>query len=390
LKSGSYKYFNFNSLVPIPSVLDRYIVAELLPPFLFGVGAFSSVGVAVGSVFNLVQKVVESGLPLAIASKVFLLNLPYFIVLAFPMSTLFATLLTYTRLSSDSEVIALRSCGLSIYRLVLPALIMSFVVTGITFVFNERVVPAANYEANLTLARALKIKEPSFQQQNIFYPEYKEVQHLDGSKENIISRLFYADQFDGHQMKGLTILDRSQSGLNQIMVAKSARWNPVENAWEFFNGTIYLVDPDSSSRNILRFEHQQLQLPRTPVDLAQTKQNYGEINIAQAQEQLKIARLRGDDKKIRQLQVHIQEKIAFPFVCLVFGLVGAALGIRPQRTGQATSFGISVVVMFTYYLLNFISIALGSAGIFSPLMSAWLPTMFGFGAGGLLLMRTAR
>ncbi len=390
MKSGSYKYFNFNSLVPIPSVLDRYIVAELLPPFLFGVGAFSSVGVAVGSVFNLVQKVVESGLPLAIASKVFLLNLPYFIVLAFPMSTLFATLLTYTRLSSDSEVIALRSCGLSIYRLVLPALIMSFVVTGITFVFNERVVPAANYEANLTLARALKIKEPSFQQQNIFYPEYKEVQHLDGSKENIISRLFYADQFDGHQMKGLTILDRSQSGLNQIMVAKSARWNPVENAWEFFNGTIYLVDPDSSSRNILRFEHQQLQLPRTPVDLAQTKQNYGEINIAQAQEQLKIARLRGDDKKIRQLQVHIQEKIAFPFVCLVFGLVGAALGIRPQRTGQATSFGISVVVMFTYYLLNFISIALGSAGIFSPLMSAWLPTMFGFGAGGLLLMRTAR
>ncbi len=390
MKSGSYKYFNLNSPFPIPSVLDRYIVAELLPPFLFGVGAFSSVGVAVGSVFDLVQKVVESGLPLAIASKVFLLNLPYFIVLAFPMSTLFATLLTYTRLSSDSELIALRSCGLSIYRLVLPALIISFVVSGITFVFNERVVPAANYEANLTLARALKIKEPSFQQRNIFYPEYKQVQHLDGSKENIISRLLYADQFDGQQMKGLTILDRSQPGLNQIMVAKSARWNPVENAWEFFNGTIYLVDPDSSNRNILRFEHQQLQLPRTPVDLAQTKQNYGEINIDQAQEQLKIARLRGDEKKIRQLQVHIQEKIAFPFVCLVFGLVGAALGIRPQRAGQATSFGISVVVMFTYYLLNFISIALGSAGIFSPLMSAWLPTMFGFGAGGLLLMRTAR
>jgi len=391
MTSGSYKFFKFfNRLIPIPSVMDRYIATELILPFLFGVGAFSSVGVAVGAVIDLVRKVVESGLPLAAALNVFWLNLPYFIVLAIPMSTLFAVLMTYSRLSSDSELIALRSFGVSIYRLVLPALILSFIVTGITFVFNEQVVPVANHQANLILERALKKEKPAFLQHNIFYPEYQEVKQPDGSKVNVLLRLFYADQFDGQRMKDLTIVARSQEGLKQIVVAKSAMWNPVQKTWDFFNGTIYSVAPDSSFRNILQFEHQQLYLPRAPLDLALNSLHYGEMNIAQAQKYLEIARLTSDNKKIRQLKVHIQEKIAFPFVCVVFGLVGAALGTKPQRAGQATSFGVSVVVIFAYYIFNFMSNALGSAGFLSPLMSAWLPTLFGFGAGGLLLMRTAR
>ena len=389
MTSGSF-FKSLNPLLPMPSVMDRYIAAELLLPFVFGVGAFSSVGLAVDTLFDLVRKVMESGLPPSVALNVFLLKLPYFIVLAFPMSTLFATLMTYSRLSSDSELIALLASGVSIYRVVLPAVILSFVVTGMTFLFNEQVVPAANYQASRILEVALKREKPAFQDQNIFYPEYREVKQPDGGKAKILTRLFYADQFDGRRMKGLTIVERSQEGLNQIVVSDSAKWNPAQNIWDFFNGTIYLVAPDSSFRNILQFNHQQLQLPRTPLDLAAKSRDYGEMNIAQARKHLDIVSLSGDDHKIRKLQVRIQEKIALPFVCVVFGLVGAALGSRPQRTGRATSFGVSVIVIFTYYLLGFISSALGVAGIFSPLMSAWLPTVFGFGAGGLILMRGAR
>jgi lipopolysaccharide export system permease protein len=390
MTSGSYNFKSLNLRLPMPSLMDRYIAAELLLPFLFGVGVFSSVVVAANTVFELVRKVVESGLPVAIALNIFLLKLPEVIVWAFPMSTLLAALMTYSRLSSDSELIALRSCGMSIYRLVLPAVILSFVVTGITFLFNEQVVPAANYQAGLTLDRALKEEKLAFQEQNIFYPEYREVKQSDGTKTKILTRLFYADQFDGQRMKGLTIVDRSQAGLNQIVVSDSAMWNTAQNTWDFFNGTIYLVAPDSSYRNILRFDHQQLQLPRTPLDVAAKRRDYGEMNIAQAREQLEIVRLSGDEQKIRKLKVRIQGKMALPFVCVVFGLVGAALGTTPQRTGRATGFGISVVVIFSYYLLNFISDALGVAGILSPWMSAWLPSVVGLGAGGFLLMRAAK
>lgn len=389
--TANYKFFkSFNLLLPRPALLDRYITAELLPPFLFGVGAFSSVLVAIGTIFELVRKVVESGLPITIAINIFLLKLPSFIVLALPMSTLLATLITYSRLSSDSELIALRSCGVSIYRLVLPAVLLSFVVLGMTFLFNEQIVPAANYQATMTMDKALKSEKPKFREQNIYYPEYQQVMQADGSKAKILTRLFYADQFDGQRMRGLTIIDRSREGLNQIVVSDSAAWNYEQNSWDFFNGTIYLVSPDSSYRNIVRFEHQKLQLPRTPLDLAAKVRDSDEMNIAEVKQQLEIARLSGDDNKIRRYQLRIQEKIAFPFICIVFGLVGATLGTNPQRKGRATSFGISVVVIFGYYLLLFMSDALGLVGVFSPWVAAWLPNIFGFGAAVLLLTRAAR
>ncbi len=387
----SYSPKPFNLLRPLPAIMDRYIAVELIPPFFFGLGAFSSVGVAIGSLFDLMRKVTEARLPMTIAAKVFLLQTPYFIVYAFPMAVLLATLITYSRLSSDSEFIALRSCGLSVFRLVLPAIILSFVVTGITFIFDEQIVPAANYEAALTLDRALHQKEPSFQDANIMYPEYRNVKRSDGSQTSTLTRLFYADRFDGQAFHALTILDRSQPGLEQIIEAESATWNPAANYWDFYNGTIYLVAPDSSYRNILRFKHQKLDLPKAPLELAeQQSRDYNEMNIAQAQKQLKIVRMSRDEKKIRKLIIRIQQKIAIPFACVIFCLLGATLGTRPQRTNRATGFGISVLVILTYYLLMSIGDALGLSGVVLPWMAAWLPNIFGFGAAGWLLFQATR
>jgi lipopolysaccharide export system permease protein len=388
MKSG--KSQSLFSMIPGVSIMDRYIVTELMLPFLFGVGAFSSLGVAVGTLFDLVRKITDSGLPLGIALQVMMLQFPRFVSYAFPMSTLLAALMAYSRLSSDSELVALRSCGISIYRLVAPGVVLSLFITGMTFLFNELVVPAANYQATVTLEKALKQEKPSFQENNIFYPEYGEVTQPNGKKSKILKRLFYADQFDGERMKGLTILDWSQQGLNQIVTSESAVWNPTQSTWDFFNGTIYLISPDASYRNILRFENQQLKLPRAPLDLAGKDRDSDEMNIAQIQDRMEIARVSNDTKKLRKFKLRIQQKIAFPFVCLVFGLVGASLGTRPQRTGRATSFGISVLIIFAYYLLGFITEQLGLSSILSPFMAAWLPNLFGLAAGALLLFRAAR
>jgi len=378
------------SLIPGLSVMDRYIIAELLPPFLFGVGAFSSVAFAIGTLFDLMRKITESGLPMTIATQVMLLQLPQFIAYAFPMSMLLAALMAYSRLSSDSELIALRACGVSVYRLVVPAVVLSLVVTAMTFVLSEFVVPAANYQASMTLEKALNEEKPTFQENNIFYPEYGDIKQPDGTKSKGLKRLFYADKFDGQRMKRLTILDWSQQGLNQIVTADSAVWNPMESTWDFFNGTIYVVSPDASYRNILRFENQQLKLPRAPLDLASKDRDSAQMNIAQIKERMEIVRVGDDTKKIRRYELRIQQKLAFPFACMVLGVVGAALGTRPQRTGRATSFGICVVVIFVYYSLIVATEALGLSGIISPFMGGWLPDLFGFAAGGWLLFRSAR
>lgn len=376
-------------LVPRLSLLDRYIAGELIAPFLFGVGAFSAVLISIGAIFELVREVAESGLQVGIAVQVLVLRSPQFLVYSFPMSMLLATLMTYSRLSSDSEITALRSTGISVYRLVAPAIALSLAVTGMTFLFNELFVPAANYQAEITLDRALEREKPPFRQDNILYTEYDDIEQPDGHRQDVLVRFFYAERFDGEQMRRLTVVDRSRVGVGQIITADRATWNPRENKWDFYDGAIYLIASDSSYRDIVRFQHKTLQLPRTPFDIANRDRDYGEMNIAQALDYLERLQAGNNARKTRKLRVRINQKVAFPFICLVFGLAGAALGTSPRQTARATSFGISVMVIFGYYLLAFITGAMGQVGIFSPFLAAWIPNFLGFGIGGWLLWRSA-
>ncbi len=359
-------------------------------PFLFGVAAFSSVGLAAGALFELIRYVTESGLDFKIAIEILVLKLPNFVAWALPMSTLLATLMVYNRLANDSELIALRSCGVSIYRLVLPAIVMSILITGMTFAFHEVVVPAANYQSTITLDKALKRDRPAFKQRDILHQEFQNITRPDGNTEEVLARIFYAKRFDGQTMNGLTILDFSQSELSQVISAEKAAWNYDKGRWDFYNGTVYLVAPDGSYRSIVRFVHQELQLSRTPLDLAMQGRDYDEMNIAQSLDYLKLIRESRDERKIRKLEVRIQQRYAFPFICVVFGVAGAALGTRTSRTSQATGFGISVIVIFAYYIMAFVANAMGLTGALSPFWAAWLPTVIGLGMGGLLLVRASQ
>jgi lipopolysaccharide export system permease protein len=376
--------------LPRLSVMDRYLCVELFLPFVFGMGLFTSLALSIGTLFDLVRRVTESGLPLMIAVKILFLKMPEFIVLAFPMSMLLSSLMAYSRLSSDSELIALRSIGVSIYRLVVPALLFGLIVTGVAFVFNDRITPAASYEALATLEQAVNQDQPPRQEQNIIYPEYGKVKSPDGNEQTILTRLFYAEEFNGKEMSGLTILDRTQVGVNQVLTAERASWNIAENTWDFYDGTVYLIAPDGSYRNIVRFKHQQLALPRAPLDLASRERKDGEMTIAQSKRYLEMLKLSGDDKKVRKLEVRIQRKYALPFVCFVFGLIGAAIGVRPQNTNKATSFGICVGLIFFYYLLSFISESMGIWGVLDPFLAAWIPNFLGLMAGTLLLVQSAQ
>ncbi len=373
-----------------PAVIDRYIFAELIFPFLFGVGAFSSLGVSVGALFDLIRRVSEYNLPLTGAFEIVLLKLPEFISYSFPMSILLATLMTYSRLSSDSELIAMKSCGISIYRILVPAIVLSLLVTGLNFAFNEVIVPASNYRASTRLEQITgEERWAAFQEENILYQEYQDI--IGDGKDEVLTRLFYARRFDGNQMYGLTVLDFTQERLNQVISAKSAVWNRPQQTWDFFEGTIYLIDEDGSYSNILRFNQQQIKLPRTPLDIASNeRRDPDEMNLQESWEQVELLKQKGSQVRIRRLLIRIHEKYALPFACLIFGVVGAALGSRLSRTGRGVSFAISIVIIFGYYLIYSVCSAMTYADVFSPVVGAWLPNLLGFAVAGFFMMRAAR
>ncbi|MCS7225484.1 MAG: LptF/LptG family permease [Gloeomargarita sp. SKYB31] len=363
-------------------LLDRYLLRLFIGPFVFGIGAFGSIGLSVGALFETVRRVVESGLPLPIAFQVLALKAPYFIGLAFPMATLLTTLLTYSRLSANSELIALRACGVPARRWVVPALIFSVVTTGLTFVFNEAVVPVTNYQATVVVRQALDQDRPRVERRNIIYQEF------DQATGKELERLFYASRFDGRYMRGLTVLDFSQEGLQQILTAETGFWNAERKAWEFHNGTIYLVAHDGSYRNIIQFKKQEITLPKAPFDLATQRRTPEEMGFWEARRYLKILEGSGNLARIREWQVRIQQKMAIPFICLVMGVVGAALGSLPHRSSSGWAFGLSVVIIFIYYLLMFIGDVMSQAGMIAPVIGAWFPNVLGL-LTGLYLLRKA-
>lgn len=383
------KKSSFLGKLPRISIMDRYLGAEMTAPFLFGVGSFTSIALAIGSLFELVRLITDAGLNVFTAMQIFALRLPGFMVYSFPMSVLLATLITYSRLSADGEVTALRSCGISVYRLIVPAIVLSFCVSGLTFAFNEAIVPSANWHAKNALRVALNQENPQFKTRDIFYQQYGDIDNPDGTKDNGLVRIFYARRFDGSQMIDLTVLDFSQGKLQQILSANSAVWLPEQNAWKFNQGTTYLVDPAGSYRSILKFDQQELQLPRAPLDLAQEQRSSEEMNISDLSRYVVLVRQSGNAKEVRKLEVRLQQQYALPFVCVVFALVGAPLGMRPQRTSAARGFGVSVLIIFAYYLLLFICGALGQVEILSPLLAGWMPNLICLSVGLFLLSRVS-
>ena len=371
-------------------LLDRWLIAELISPLLFAVAAFTVVSLSVGVMFELVRKIVESGLPVLIAVQVLLQRLPSFLVISFPMATLMATLLAYSRLSANSELTALRSVGVTATRMIIPALALALVMSSLTFVFNDVVVPRSNRSAEITLRRALGKSIATEKGDNIVYSRFGSVERPDGSSSKGLLQLFYANRFLDGTMTGVTVLDFSRVGFTQLLVAKSANWNEQEAKWEFLNGQILTLTPSGSTTSA-DFDRYLYPLSAAPIRIAKLPKDANNMTVAEALQAEKLLQNAGDVKEARRLQVRIQEKFTLPMACLVFGLIGASLGAKPNsRTSRSQGFGISVVLILVYYVLSFSFSSLGVKGTLPPLLAAWSPVLISLAGGGFLLRQASR
>jgi lipopolysaccharide export system permease protein len=374
-------------------LMDRWLASELLGPLLFGVAAFTAVSLSVGVVFELVRKVAEAGLSPLVAMQVLGLRLPGFLVLSFPMATLMATLLAFSRLSSSSELTALRSIGVPTWRMVLPALVVAALMTVLTFVFNDVIVPSANLAAADRLDAALGRSVAAERGDNVVYSRYAEITTVDEKgrerSSNDLAQLFYARRFREGRMYEVTLLDFTKGGHQQMLIAKTGVWNDARSMWEFRDGRIVDIDNHNSRTTSADFDRYFYPFTKAPLDVGKLPSDAAQMTVAQALRAEALLEQSGDRKEARRLRVRIQEKFAFPAICLVFGLIGSSLGVRPNaRTSRSQGFGISVLLIFGYYLMSFIFSSLGIKGTLLPFFAAWLPVFVGL-AGGFVLLRQA-
>lgn len=372
------------------ALIDRWLLQELVGPLLFGIAAFTAVSLSVGVVFELVRRIAESGLPVFTAIQVLILRLPGFLVLAFPMATLMATLLAYSRLSGSSELTALRSLGVRTWRIVAPALALSLLMSLLTFAFNDLVVPRTNLMATQALESALGKALTNERGDNILYSRFGRIEIDEGETKRALTHLFYSRMFRRGEMIDVTLLDFSRTGQRQMLTAKRGKWNEKQAMWEFFDGRVVSLDEKTGATTSAAFDRYFYPLTRDVLDVAKLPTDASTMTVGQALRAERLLNESGNRKEARRIRVRIQEKFAFPAICLVFGLIGSSLGVRPHaRTSRSQGFGISVLLIFGYYLMSFIFSSLGLTGALTPFLSAWLPVFIGLSAGTYLLRRSS-
>ncbi len=387
LKRFQQSFLSKWRLLPL---LDRWLLGELIPPLLFAIAAFTVVSLSVGVMFDLVRQIVESGLSAQIALQVLILRLPGFLVISFPMAMLMATLLAYSRLSANSELKALRSVGVSTNRIIAPALSLALLITGLTFIFNDSIVPQANRNAELILNRSIGKAVATEIGEDIIYSRKGLItDSLTDKKRRGLTHLFYAWKFKNDEMKEITMVDFSRLGFTQLVVAKTATWNEVQGMWDFRNGKIVTLSSDGTS-NTAEFERYLYPLDQGPTRIAELPTDANDMTVLEAFRAERLYTETGNIKEARRMQVRIQEKFTLPMACLVFGLIGSSLGAKPNtRTSRSQGFGISVVLILVYYVLSFSFSSLGVKGTLSPVVAAWTPVVISILGGSVLLKQAS-
>ena len=374
-------------------IIDRWLLGQLIPPLLFAISAFTVVSLSVGVMFDLIRKIVEFGLPISLAIQVMFLKLPGFLVLSFPMSVLLSTLLAYGKLSANSEILALRSLGIKTSRLIIPALILSLFMTGLTFYFNNSLVPLTNNYSEALLRDGLGKSVSIERGHDIFfkgYGSYTDLKTNESTERNtFLNQIFFSRVVEDNVMKNVTVLDFSKLGYKQILSANQGVFDAKKSAWIFSDGRLITLDEDGRTTSI-GFEKYVYPLGDGPLKVSKIPDDANKMTLNQAFAAKKLYEETGNAREARKMSVRIQEKFTLPCACLVFGLIGSSLGSKPNlRSSKSQGFGLSVILILFYYILSFVSSSLGVKGTLTPFLSAWLPVLISFLAGFYLLKKAS-
>ena len=381
-----------NYLLRSISLIDKWLIGQLIPPLIFSIAAFTVVSLSVGVMFDLIRKIVEFGLPFSLALKILFLKLPGFLVLSFPMSVLLSTLLTYGKLSSNSELLALKSIGIKPSRFIVPALIISIFMTGLTFFFNDSLVPYSNRLAEISMREGLGKSTVIEKGNDVFFPGYGSLidptTNKPTERNTYLTQIFFSRVVENKIMKNVTLLDFSRIGSKQVLSAETASFDNDNGGWTFNNGQIvYFTDNNQTS--IINFEQYFYPLGNGPLQISEISNDANDMTVAEAVAAKNIYENSGNLKEARKMKVRIQEKFTLPCACIVFGLIGSSLGSKSNlRSSKSQGFGLSVILILIYYVISFLFSSFGVKGILIPFISAWGPIIISM-FGGLFLLRRA-
>lgn len=359
-------------------VLDRYILREMAGPLLSGILAFTGLFLSVDLV-QIVRMTTEYGAPLTTTLELFALRLPQVVVYTFPMAVLLAVLLSLSRLSSSSEIVAMQAGTVSFYRMVAPVIVVGLLVTVASLAIEEWVVPAANYEYRRVVTEDVRGGQLPTVTRNVILKEYQ---------SGLLRGFLYASRYDGSAriMHDVTIVEMQNGRPVKTTFATRVLWEG--DTWLMEDGIIHMHDGEPGVTVDFRQGRQPISIGYRPEQVMQAQKSPEEMTIRELRDHIAVLNARADDVREHLLQLHL--KFAIPAASLIFALLAAPLGVQSHRSATSVGFGMSILVIFAYYILMTIGTALAESGQIHPVLGAWLQNIVLAVVGVVLMWRAAK
>jgi lipopolysaccharide export system permease protein len=344
------------------TILDRYVALQVLGPFALGVVVLTFALVS-GRMLKLTDMIVNHGVTLPEVARLFAYVMPGFLELTFPMALLIGVLLGFGRMSSDHEMTAARSCGVSLYRLAVPVMIISLIVYAVSSWFAFSVRPRSMTKLSDQLYQLSRTRTSAGLQEKIFNRDFgglaiyvDKISDTDGNLRGVL----ISDARDRHQPT--TIIAR------RGIILPDDRTQSV--TLRLFNGSVFGVGADDSTSNITHFRIYDISIrPRdvlTYRDRDPMEMSWRELNQT-------IDEARAAGKPDLEAERERASKFTIPFATPLFALLGIALGLKPARGGHSERFGVSVAAFFIYYALMRVGQTMAENGIANPFVAMSVP-----------------
>lgn len=314
-----------------------------------------------------------------------LLKIPMIIHLMTPIAVLIGTLISIGRLSQLSEITAMRACGVSIYRLAKPILIVATFLTLINFILGESLVPWATKKVDQIYQLDIKKK--------LEKGAYSKADFWHRSENKLIKVALYDSK--NSELRGINIyeLDNNFDFIRRID-SNLAKWEGERIGW-VLNGVVESSALVNESQNIAsdrsfiinKFDALPLQINEKPEDFYNIKRESKTMTYLELKEYIKKLKVEGVSTV--KYQVELLSKISLPFVNIIVVLLAFPFGVISSRTGNLTKrFLIGASLGLGFHLLHGLATSLGAAELLPPLVSAWTANIF-LGLLGLFLMARA-
>lgn len=361
--------------------LHKYISAEIWPTFLASL--FVSVFLIVATkMLSITELIITRGVKFAQVLKMVLYLLPDIIAFALPAASLIAVVIAFLRLSADSEIIALKSCGISIYQMLPPVVAFSLLGFLTAIAFGMVAVPWGNRSFKNLIFQIAESEANLGIKERVFCEPFNNV-------------VFYVNSFSDREriMKDIFVVDKRDKDITNTIIAQEGRifLHPQQRtiSLHFLNGTIFMVEKSLRSARTIGFNSYDLNIGLKDImaALASRRKAPKEMSVGELIRQLKTVP-RGE-VRYNEMLIELLEKFSIPLAVFLMGIIGVPLGAQMRARGRSAGIGVSLVVFLIYYMCLAGVRGICESGTVSPVVGVWIPNLFLLVSCAYLLQRVA-